>query len=185
MGGPTDMQEAQLYGGAMLCELPRSFADASTLREVPDHQEVWVDTGSDRSLMIEILERKDVADEEAMHFFLSDLAAFNDASEASILRSGPLAPEEVPHVPGACAAKAVGEQIVAKFREDRRNRVQIHAAVLRLPQVSTDVLITLNDPVSIDPESSSADAPVPVESAEAILAAVLRSFRIADWGLFG
>ena len=54
-----DCRQVPLYGGALSVELPRSFTDASELREVPDHQEVWVDTCSDRSLIIEILERKD------------------------------------------------------------------------------------------------------------------------------
>ncbi|CAE7720558.1 MPK5 [Symbiodinium sp. CCMP2592] len=48
-----------LYGGALTCELPRTLTDASAFREVPDHQEVWVDTSSDRSVVIEILEAKD------------------------------------------------------------------------------------------------------------------------------
>eukprot|EP00439_Symbiodinium_sp_Y106_P017752 s5977_g2.t1 len=51
--------EVPLYGGALTCELPRTLTDASAFREVPDHQEVWVDTSSDRTIVIEILEAKD------------------------------------------------------------------------------------------------------------------------------
>ncbi|CAE7720544.1 rangrf [Symbiodinium sp. CCMP2592] len=93
---------------------------------------------------------------------------------------------EVPHLPATARCLAgIGEQTVAKFREDRGNRVRIHAAAIRLPDVSTDILITLNDPVHVDPDSSSAEAPVPSEPAEDVFRMLLRSFRITDWGLFG
>ena len=92
--GEVEAQEVPLYGGAMLTELPKSYADASNFREVPDHQEVWVDTSSDRSVIIEVLEQKEVPDTEAMEFFLNDLASFNEATEAKVLHTKPLAPEE-------------------------------------------------------------------------------------------
>ncbi|CAE8680809.1 unnamed protein product, partial [Polarella glacialis] len=119
-------QPAGLFGGAITCELPRSFSDASTFREVPDHQEVWVDCDSDRSLVIEILEKKDVPDDQAIAFFLSDLASFNEALEAEVLSSRALAVEEVPQMPAAALCLGgLGEQTVAKFKEAVRNRVRI------------------------------------------------------------
>ena len=163
--------EVPLYGGAMLADMPKSFADASQFREVPDHQEVWVDTSSDRSVIIEILEKKDVPDEEAMEFFLADLAAFNDAKESKLLSTRSASPEEVPHL-NCRVFLALGQQMAAKFQEEDVHPVTIHAAVLRLPEVDTDILITLNDPEASD-ESSG------------ILAQLLKTFRIADWQLFG
>lgn len=170
--GEVEAQEVPLYGGAMLTELPKSYADASNFREVPDHQEVWVDTSSDRSVIIEVLEQKEVPDTEAMEFFLNDLASFNEATEAKVLHTKPLAPEEVPHL-GCRAFMAVGQQMVAKFKEERVDPVQIYAAVLRLPEVTTDILITLNDPGHSHAESAD------------MFAHLLKSFRIVDWQLFG
>lgn len=168
-------REVPLYGGALSTELPRSFTDASTFREVPDHQEVWVDTTSDRSVIIEILEQKDVDDAQAIEFFLSDLAAFNEAIDSKVLHSRPVAPEEVPHL--RCRTfMGLGQQVVAKFREDKSGPVQIHCAVLHLPEVTTDILITLNDPQAED-EGSPA-------TPEVFFAQLLRSFRIIDWSLF-
>ncbi|CAE7270531.1 mog1 [Symbiodinium natans] len=178
--------EVPLYGGAMVCELPRTMTDSSVFRQVPDHQEVWVDTSSDRSVMIEILEQKEVPDGQAIDFFLSDLATSNEAQDAVVLESHSVPAGEVPHLPSAARCLAgVGEQTVAKFREDRGNRVRIYAAAIRLPEVSTDILITLNDPVHLDPESSSAQAPTPTQAAEDVFRVLLSSFRIVDWGLFG
>eukprot|EP00933_Yihiella_yeosuensis_P078008 TRINITY_DN89089_c0_g1_i1.p1 TRINITY_DN89089_c0_g1~~TRINITY_DN89089_c0_g1_i1.p1 ORF type:complete len:203 (+),score=23.84 TRINITY_DN89089_c0_g1_i1:36-611(+) len=180
------IEEAELYGGALVCDMPKSFSDASIFREVPDHQEVWVDKSSDRSLVIEILEKKEVSDNEAIPFFLSDLASFNEALDPTVLSTRALLPQEVPGLPEfARCFTGVGEQTVAKFKEASRNRVRILAAVVRLEDQTTDILITFNDPVTIDPESSSHSAPVTSESSEAIFARILKSFRVVDWGLFG
>merc|ERR1719150_1238119 len=110
-----DFVERPLFGGAIICRLPSSFSDASLFRDVPDHQEVWVDGGPDRSLVIEILERKeDVLDDEAVPFFLSDLAACNDAQSPMVLKSRPaLVEEELPELPaGVPCLLGVGEQTV-------------------------------------------------------------------------
>mmetsp|Transcript_90919 Transcript_90919/g.294221 ORF Transcript_90919/g.294221 Transcript_90919/m.294221 type:complete len:197 (+) Transcript_90919:68-658(+) len=179
--------EAPLYGGAIVCDMPRCFSDASNFREVPDHQEVWVDGASDRSLIVEILERKDeVPDDQALAFFLSDLAAFNEAQEAAVLTSRPaLMGEELPRLPADVRCfTGVGEQKVAKFKEACSNRVRVHMCAIRLAEQRTDILLTLNDPVSIDPQSSSGGLPV-LQGAEEVFARVLRSFRIVDWDLFG
>lgn len=177
-------QEVSLYGGALSAELPRSYTDASTFREVPDHQEAWVDTTSDRSIIIEILEQKDVNDAEAIDFFLSDLAAFNEATESKVMHSRPLEPEEVSNLPTCRAFTGVGQQVVAKFREDHSGPVQIHCAVLRLPDVTTDILITLNDPHALHQSDPPDVLPAEVTS-EVIFARLLKSFRILDWTLFG
>jgi Ran-interacting Mog1 protein len=47
-----------LYGGAMCLALPSSdFIDASKLRQIPDHQEVWVSQSDPEcSFVIELLQ---------------------------------------------------------------------------------------------------------------------------------
>eukprot|EP00386_Alphamonas_edax_P008756 GDKI01028524.1.p1 GENE.GDKI01028524.1~~GDKI01028524.1.p1 ORF type:complete len:112 (-),score=32.43 GDKI01028524.1:5-340(-) len=70
-----------LFGGAFSCSLPPSFKDVSAIREVPDHQEVFADTATDCSLMVEILQPAPVPDAEAVGFHFEDLASANDALE--------------------------------------------------------------------------------------------------------
>eukprot|EP00928_Gymnodinium_smaydae_P015011 TRINITY_DN15506_c0_g1_i1.p1 TRINITY_DN15506_c0_g1~~TRINITY_DN15506_c0_g1_i1.p1 ORF type:complete len:216 (+),score=51.78 TRINITY_DN15506_c0_g1_i1:59-649(+) len=178
-------EEIELYGGALSCELPVTFADASNFRQVPDHQEVWVDSGSDRSFMVEILERKtEVSDDRAVEFFLQDLAEFNDARNSRVLSSRKLDNAEIPGVPADAACfVGVGEQSVAKFNDGRENTLHVHLCAIRLRELETDLLVMLNNPVAIDPESSSADVPV-LQGAEELFARLLRSFRIIDVGLF-
>ena len=47
-----------LFGGAMSSQICSRFADVSTFRQVPDSQEVFVDTASPGSLTLELLERQ-------------------------------------------------------------------------------------------------------------------------------
>lgn len=46
-----------LFGGALLLDLPDQFIDASSMRQIPDNQEVFVSSQElDLSFIIEILE---------------------------------------------------------------------------------------------------------------------------------
>lgn len=175
-----------LFGGAITCDLPGSFSDMSELREVPDHQEVWCDIISDRSVIVEILERKSLSDEQAVEFFLSDLAVCNEARDTSVVSERQvLVVEETPGLPADVRCfYAVTDQTVAKFKEACGNRVLIHLLIIRLVAQETDILVSLNDPVSIDPQSSSAGVPV-VQGSNEVFAAIMKSFKIVDWDLFG
>eukprot|EP00842_Homolaphlyctis_polyrhiza_P003278 jgi/Hompol1/3951/HPOL_003411-RA len=54
-----------LYGGAIVAPVPQNFVDASQLREVPDHQEVYIDMEGDNSMIVELLDLEDVNDIQA------------------------------------------------------------------------------------------------------------------------
>lgn len=79
-----------------------------------------------------------------------------------------------------------GAQLISKFNEEAKNTVNIHLCLFRLPQYTTDILVTFNDPVSINPLSSSA-----VENVAGIpwtlqdFKCVLQSFCLLDPGVFG
>ena len=62
------MKTAKLFGGAFQIDLPDGFVDVSDFRQVPDHQEVWAEAKTDRSAIIEILERVDEKDEQSALF---------------------------------------------------------------------------------------------------------------------
>ena len=51
-----------LYGGALRVKLPNTFTNASEMRQIPDHQEVFVDTRTDSSWIVEILEQAESSD---------------------------------------------------------------------------------------------------------------------------
>jgi hypothetical protein len=55
-GGHGALVTRELYGGAIKLNLPTSYDDVSNFRQVPDHQEVWVDRDSNTSLIVELLD---------------------------------------------------------------------------------------------------------------------------------
>lgn len=83
-------------------------------------------------------------------------------------------------------------QSVSKGRQSSHaaNDVLVVLAVLRLPSVGSDLLVSLNSPVLISEHSAAAaDAGAGVKTAFAtapqLMAAVIRSLKVEDWGLFG
>ncbi|KKA27205.1 hypothetical protein TD95_002109 [Thielaviopsis punctulata] len=50
-------KSTKLFGGAIVADLPTNYIDVSTLRSVPDHQEVFIDKDGFSSIVIEINER--------------------------------------------------------------------------------------------------------------------------------
>ena len=76
----------ELFGGAIIMMLPETYEDVSVLREVPDHQEVFVDRDSEVSLIVELLEHDGtVGDEQAAQHYFKDLASFNDVRLGSYI----------------------------------------------------------------------------------------------------
>lgn len=177
----------ELYGGAIKALIPERFVDVSEFRQVPDHQEVFSDPVTDESIIIEILEREQLPDNEAIVSHFNDLAEANSA-EARILKS-----ESIPHVDlpqlgtnvPFTAGFLIGEQNIAKFREDAKNLVGILILLVRLPSVTTDLLISYNGPQRIAEASSSWGAQPSGEDPVAILGAFARHLEIVNWNLFG
>ncbi|KAJ4806756.1 Ran guanine nucleotide release factor [Rhynchospora pubera] len=192
--------ERSLFGGAISCSFPARFQDVSNIREVPDHQEVFVDPSRDESLIIELLDLKnEVADHESATWFLRDLAIEQDASDSVVVEhSGimEISGLQYGNVP-VPAMTAVGQLAVSKGRQGigAENIVRVYLANIRLKNVSTDVLITAYEPLIINPLSESAKTvgagvAVPAEQSgclpvQEVFRLAVSSFKIHDWNLFG
>ncbi|XP_026201737.1 ran guanine nucleotide release factor [Anabas testudineus] len=161
VGGSAD-QARPLFGGALSAVIPHSATDISDLREIPDNQEVFAHAHTDQSLIVELVEyQAQVADQDAVKYHFEDIAGSNKALEpgAFEVTSVVAVPKsELSLSQCSSAWMLTGTQCVSKFNEEARNTVTLHLGLLRLPQYSTDVLITFNDPQSISPDSSSAAA---------------------------
>ncbi len=153
---------------------------------------------SDRSLIVELLERAPVDDADAVAYLFHDLAEANgcDAPElAWVEQVETLGAEATPACPEASfRALLCGRQRAAKFKEvdEARNDVRVYLLLLRLARFETDMLVTLNAPVTLAQASSSAAAlqAWPQERAATdderlVMLELARSLRIADHGLFG
>jgi hypothetical protein len=135
-----------LFGGALTLELPASFMDISAIRQVPDHQEVFMDKDSDISFIIELLGGdSSVPDAEAAAYYFNDLAECNEAASATIaeqriLPLGAVAPSLAGVHHSACALS--GTQVARNSRSGAAtlDTVFVLMVVLRLPSVGTDCL---------------------------------------------
>ncbi|KAJ2556375.1 hypothetical protein EV175_002052 [Coemansia sp. RSA 1933] len=182
-----------LYGGAMSMAIPSGMADASAFREVPDHQEVFTEAETDQSIIVEILESVDHMEEKAIEYHFNELASTNDAVSSTIRGVERFGLEGI----SEAAYLLVGEQQVAKFNEraksaDAVNTVCVVMALVRVPQHTADILVSLNVPLRIGQTSSSSFASRGTEthqalSVDAIVAdfkAMVSTFRIDDYSLF-
>jgi Ran-interacting Mog1 protein len=192
-----------LFGGAIVVNVPPDYTDVSMLRQIPDNQEVFARADSDCSFIFELLESvPDVASTDAAPalFHWNNLAVESEASESEVnhsrdvpvsLLSREFASGEVE----AHASVATGFQRVAKFRDtqDAANIVRVSLACLRLPKVTTDFLIVFNEPLvlhadsaskkvgcSVDPAASTTADDVPITLLE-----TLSTLAVHDWSLFG
>ncbi|XP_028840171.1 ran guanine nucleotide release factor isoform X1 [Denticeps clupeoides] len=181
-----------LFGGALSACVPHGAQDVSELRQVPDNQEVFAHRHTDQSIVVELLEHQGhVEDEGAARYHFEDLAESNhalDPGSSEVSSVEPLPKTELSMQQCASAWLLTGTQRVSKFDEKDKNQVNIVMCLFRLPQFSTDVLVTFNDPVVISPLSSSAAGPAAMDSAPWTLEnfqCLLRSVRLLDPGVFG
>jgi len=90
-----------------------------------------------------------------------------------------------------------GRQLVAKYREGAQaaNTIQVWLALVRLPSVKTDILITLNHALAISPLSSSSSSSKNnngsgsivaqrEEDVQILFSTLLRSLNVVDYSIF-
>nr|XP_006627500.1 PREDICTED: ran guanine nucleotide release factor [Lepisosteus oculatus] len=181
-----------LFGGALSAVLPHSICDISELREIPDNQEVFAHQHSDQSLIVELLEyQSHVLDGEAARYHFEDVARSNEAGGPGVSEVRSLEPlaKALLSLPDCSSAWLLaGTQLVSKFNEEAKNTVNIYLGLFRLPQHSTDIMVTFNDPVSISPLSSSTGGASEMATAPWTLEdfrLVLHTLRLLDPAVFG
>ncbi|XP_014750990.1 ran guanine nucleotide release factor isoform X2 [Brachypodium distachyon] len=149
-----------LFGGAISSSFPFRFQDVSNIREVPDHQEVFVDPARDESLIFELLDLKgEVEDGGSALWFLRDVANEQDAGDDMVIEhSGTVQLAGLRDgEASAVAGTAIGKLAVSKGRQGReaQNIVRVYLANLRLKNAATDVVITAYEPLLINSTGSA------------------------------
>ncbi|KAI8055162.1 hypothetical protein BDF22DRAFT_654081 [Syncephalis plumigaleata] len=211
----TEFTIHNLFGGAIHAAIPKQFIDVSEIREVPDNQEVFADNETEESIIVELLEldssitNADCAScngNNSAHF--KQIAEDNESPNTQIVNLVALTSHDIPNMPISrhdwlpTGWTTTSSQVPRDFR-NFLNTVDIFLAVIRLPQVTTDILITVNVPVLIGSTSSSrqmvndntmesssnADSATPLQTGDIQLGehhvrSLLSSFDIKDWGLF-
>lgn len=167
------LQEAPLYGGAIVTKLPASRIDVSQIRDVPDNQEVFILEGetpaNDESIIVDLIERVDKPTEEIIHDITGDL-----------LQNAELV--QVPMLLEEFQNDRIGAPALAFYTQVAEGLVVV-VAVVRLESVKTDVVVSWN----YRPDTSEA---VSLEDGkfQQVLQSVrqvARDFEVKDYSLFG
>ncbi len=83
-----------------------------------------------------------------------------------------------------------GEHFISKYKETEKNLVNLHLVLFRYKQFSTDILLTFNDPIYINPQSSSYSTQTDEQAANSNKWTVdefmktVETFKIVDFNLF-
>lgn len=162
----------------------------SEVRQVPDNQEVFVDMQSDESIIVELLQLAEEAeDENVARYHFQHLADVNDATSSEIFSVQSLTTESFPFLtrsPHPITAQFLhGTQSISKYNYNPSSNqylqnlhsVDIFMFVARIKSIETDILVTWNHP-SLDQNSTEK------ERAVAAFMKIVRSFYLRDWGLF-
>jgi hypothetical protein len=200
--------ERPLFGGAITCDVPTVWRDVSDIRQVPDHQECWLDIVDDGAfLVVEVMDRQSsVADAEAAGFFFRDLAEANGITNPvtnqieCTFQTIPLTPppggEGVLISTNVTSCSGIGVQKVALGRDvdmDGNPRVQeirwvtLELCVVRLEQVETDLLVTITKPIlASNPNEPLEEACSRIGTTfSPEFSRVVWSLNVRDWSLFG
>lgn len=187
-----------LFGGALIADLPSSFADVSTIRQVPDNQEVYLDKDGFTSIIFDITERVgkpgsgDVTDGEALTTHLEEIVN-SDSDTLKVWSTTRTRFSKLPqHIP-AYTLIATQIPVPVSDKNVESSAPDFTAIVLnliRLEQESTDILITINVP-HIKGEYSEEDVDLElgkqgklIEDAVEFSARIWETFKIKDWHLF-
>ncbi|KAF2851261.1 Mog1p/PsbP-like protein [Plenodomus tracheiphilus IPT5] len=177
-----------LYGGAITVDLPSGFADASQIRQIPDHQEVYLDASGYSSIVVEILEYVDKgSDEAALQYHFGDLV--EDTGDATtILEQCEAKMKGVPNKP---IQSLTFIQTPPTPNPNPRRKVPeftyIHLLLLRLKEQGTDIMVTLNIPHYAGEYEKAAGEDGQTQlmkDSKVAREKVLESFEIKEWGLF-
>jgi len=184
------------------------------VRDVPDHQEVFVDARG-ACAIVEVVERQEaVADGAAARFFWADLAAANDASgEADFadLAGAPAlaaAGAALRARAGAGAGARLGPLVAASGLQilpsarGRARAARVWLAALRLPAARAELLLSVSAPAPAAAAALLGDAaapdgtppapggapgddePLAAAAAAAAFFGMLATLEVRDWGLF-
>lgn len=186
-----------LYGGAITTVIPQKFLDVSMIRQVPDTQEVFVNSRMDNevvndglafneSVIVDLLQRvKEDDDMKALDEHLREISDLNGAQKWEILDC---------KQQGSVINSLVVEIAYKWGKKSLEGTVVMCIGLIRLNEYDTDVIISVIVPVSTESELQSlSDAviqkrpellPSRIKTASELLEAMTSSFKVEDPTLF-
>jgi hypothetical protein len=183
----SNLTTRDLFGGAIVMDIPTTYTDISDFRPIPDNQEVFSDGQTDQSLIVELLEHEpNIPDEESGRYYFAEIGDCNEVDKNQMIVEKE-EPFECPHLPTSSVNIAVGTQVVFKYHDEKKappvkpSTVKVFVGCIRLRNVASDIVVSVNMPTSVANQRVS-----PTESFNSSLfETIMGSFQVKDWGLFG
>jgi len=190
----TTFSSTPLFGGALIVDLPSKFADVSTIRQVPDHQEVYLDKDGFTSIIFDITERVGVAgsgpavDGAALTTHLEDIVD----SEIDIVKVWKTTTTQFSRLPEDIPAYTLIATQTPPQKDNSKSPdfTAIVLTLIRLERESTDILITINVPhikgeyTEEEVDMQIGKQGVLIQNAVEFAARIWETFKIKDWSLF-
>ncbi|GAB1317633.1 Ran-interacting Mog1 protein [Madurella fahalii] len=191
-------KNTRLFGGALSCDLPANFADVSTIRKVPDNQEVYIDKDGFTSIIIDITERVDAPgsdierDGRALTVHLEDLVG-EDADTVKVWNT---TETQFTYLDASIPAYTlIATQTPRTSPDDPRREsapdfTALILTLVRLEKEKTDILITINVPhIKGEYDEEEVDLALGkqgelIGDAVEYAARIWATFKVEDWKLF-
>ncbi len=196
--GEGEVEERELWGGAMAVAMPPSFLDVSQIRTLDDTVEMFLDTESGDSVIFEIMAH-DAALEApaAAQAFFDDICDGNDANEEGLhgidealadVRIGQVGDDEEDgwRAREVQVAGLRGWQRAQRPSASRgeRDLIQVQVVVVRLPEVASDVVIHYNHRVPEASEAAASESAGGKRAREIFWTTIVPSFRVCSREIF-
>ncbi|KAI9787732.1 MAG: multicopy suppressor of ts gsp1 [Geoglossum umbratile] len=191
----ANYSKTDLFGGAIVVDLPSRYVDVSDLRPVPDNQEIYLDMDGFSSITFDLTQRPDsvATDEEALKLHLEDILDSGDGAKVWYQKTACLAhfPEQTPaYTVFATTHTLPGENVEARRGQLTPVFTGLLVTLIRLEAKKTDIVITANvphirgnyDEGNLDLEQGQLGALL--DAALAHQDRIYRTFEVKDWNLF-
>lgn len=162
----------KLYGGAVSVDLPPAV-DVLKFRQVPDTQEVFIFEGetkdTDVNIIFDLLEMVPEKIENAIKVHVSDILDHVDTIETM---------------------ESTGD-VHLFLVASQQNKLLTIVGLIRLSKVETDVLVTMNIPLTSSEQEKLEQSNVKelvtghIKNHYVTIKQACKSFKVEDWGLFG
>ncbi|QDS71537.1 hypothetical protein FKW77_005326 [Venturia effusa] len=188
----SGFKSTELFGGALVADLPATFSDISTIRQVPDHQEIYLDPNGFTNIIIEVNERVSAEDActdmEALKYHFKDIVA-SETDEVKFWSEDAANLTKMPDAPALVLFATTHPLEGDKRAKDDFTGIML--LLIRLEKQTADILIAINvphvpgeyekDAINLDQQKIGPH----LEAGLAIRKHILESFEVKDWSLFG
>jgi hypothetical protein len=193
-----DVTTKELYGGAMAVALPKPYVDASDLRQIPDHQEVFLSHETLTSVIFEINQYVETSTEtSAIQFHFTDVIEKSDRlaeplSEPSKAMMVKPSLKDFPAyvLQGSILAPEVDKQASSNLPVEWQQTPQtidrvtkVLQLVIRMQKYETDLCVRINVPMN--EMKNNEQAGKEEAFANAVMEKIVETLDIKDFGLFG